>query len=291
MNLLSRVSENSPLRKILDIGRLSYQNLRLFAKRSPVRFQLSPHSGIFEAIDIQTGKLWYFSSLSRASWMYLRGFEQVAHYMSTSYAVDGLKFSNGDLVVDCGANYGDLTLWLETLPCSTRYLGLEPGRREFCCLSLNVSNRTNITVRELALGDEDGQVTLYEEMETVSSSVLPVPNSTGTYPVRIAKLDSLMEEMELDSTPIRLLKLEAEGTEPEVCRGMVRTLPRIDYIAADLGFERGLKQEATAPDVVNFLLNHGFSLVRLGNMQSVRMLFARNDVARREGWLVEDLDS
>jgi hypothetical protein len=35
----------------------------------------------------------------------------------------------------------------------------------------------------------------------------------------------------------------------------------IDYIAADLGFERGVLEENTFPAFINILLNNGFEVV------------------------------
>jgi len=59
-----------------------------------------------------------------------------------------------------------------------------------------------------------------------------------------------------------LLKLEAEGGEPEVLMGCIEILQNIDYISADLGFERGVSEENTFPEVINFLLYNGFNVVK-----------------------------
>ena len=60
---------------------------------------------------------------------------------------------------------------------------------------------------------------------------------------------------------MKLLKLEAEGAEPEVIKGALNLLKNIEYIAADLGPERGLKQESTLKEVVNILLENNFKIV------------------------------
>ena len=44
---------------------------------------------------------------------------------------------------------------------------------------------------------------------------------------------------------IKLLKLQAEGAEPEVSKGSLNSLKNIKFITADLGPERGLNQEST----------------------------------------------
>ena len=44
---------------------------------------------------------------------------------------------------------------------------------------------------------------------------------------------------------IKLLKLEAEGAEPEILLGGLDKIHLIDYICADVGPERGLSYETT----------------------------------------------
>jgi hypothetical protein len=64
---------------------------------------------------------------------------------------------------------------------------------------------------------------------------------------------------------IKLFKLEAEGAEPEICHGAINSLKNIEYISVDVGFERGIKQSSTAPDVVNYLLKNNFVLKNVGD--------------------------
>jgi len=58
---------------------------------------------------------------------------------------------------------------------------------------------------------------------------------------------------------IRLLKVEAEGMEPEVLAGAHQTLQRVDYVAVDAGPERG--GENTVPAVLNALTSAGFEVL------------------------------
>jgi hypothetical protein len=71
----------------------------------------------------------------------------------------------------------------------------------------------------------------------------------------VVRLDSIL------NSEIKLLKLEAEGAEPEVIIGCEGILSKIGYIAADLGPERGLERVNTLPFVVNFLLSRNFEIL------------------------------
>ena len=59
-----------------------------------------------------------------------------------------------------------------------------------------------------------------------------------------------------------MLKLEAEGAEPEVLEGAISVLNSIDYVSADVGPERGIHEQETRDTVVNFLEAHGFELIK-----------------------------
>ena len=60
--------------------------------------------------------------------------------------------------------------------------------------------------------------------------------------------------------PIKLLKLEGEGAEPEILEGIGDKLSLIEYIAADVGFERGVSEESTLAETTNYLLKKGFEI-------------------------------
>ena len=76
---------------------------------------------------------------------------------------------------------------------------------------------------------------------------------------------------------IKLLKLEAEGAEPEALAGCEKLLKNIEYISADLGFERGANEESTIEDVTNFLLSRNFRLVKF-ELPRVVALFVNKDM-------------
>ena len=72
--------------------------------------------------------------------------------------------------------------------------------------------------------------------------------------------------------PIKCLKLEAEGAEPEILEGLAEKINMIQFISADLGFERGVKCESTLLPVTNYLLSRNFEIVSL-NYDRVSVLF------------------
>ena len=67
------------------------------------------------------------------------------------------------------------------------------------------------------------------------------------------------------SSKVKLLKLEAEGAEPEVLLGAGQKLKYIEFISADLGFERGSSKESTFIEVTNYLLQNNFALLEFSD--------------------------
>jgi FkbM family methyltransferase len=234
---------------------------------------------IYTVTERATAEARTVSSLTRARWLYKSGFKARAIQIAKSYLIDDLCINKGDTVIDCGANYGDLKMYLDTLGCDAHYLAFEPSNLDYHCLMQNhgASDKrdgsSNLYL-QAALGAENGKLQLFEDSRSASSSLLPTPKADSSYEVSVSKLDSVMQRYNLQGTPIKLLKLEAEGLEPEVCQGMTSTLQCIEYIAADVGYERGMTQETTAPATINCLLSHGFEIARADLLQG-KFLFAR----------------
>lgn len=173
--------------------------------------------------------------------------------------LDLINFSEKDVVVDVGANTGDLYLYFKRKNIQLRYLGIEPGRREFIALRSNVKGEC----LNIGLGNEDGPLNFYYKPDTGDSSLVEMAGYKEIYTVEVKRLDTVFKDLFKNVQSIKLLKLEAEGFEPEILQGAVEILSNIEFISADLGFERGILQETTAPVVVNFLLENNFELISI----------------------------
>ncbi len=203
--------------------------------------------------------------------------------LAASYGLDEVSWAPGDVFIDVGANFGDLVLYLRSLDAQVRdgitYVAIEPGLREAACIRWNVAGIDG-HVHQCAASNTDGSAILFYTPRTADSSLLEPPEFEATYEVPTRRLDSLLRENAMSDRRIRLLKVEAEGAELEVLEGAGDMLMNIDWIAADLGFERGLEQRATAPEVIPFLLDNGFRLHKLTQPQVVRYLFANRQMQR-----------
>jgi FkbM family methyltransferase len=154
--------------------------------------------------------------------------------------------------VDIGANIGELNLHNNFR--KAQYVGIEPDPDAFRALSLN--NPESILVN-CALSDIEGEQEFYLCTSEADSSLFKPANYTETITIRVQTLDSCLDKIG-NIKRIKLLKIEAEGMEPEILAGSTITLEKTKYIALDAGPERGGK--STAPECLNKLLKEGFEI-------------------------------
>lgn len=183
---------------------------------------------------------------------YINGFDARVRGMEKRYHLSRIPLERGDLIVDCGANVGDLNLYFQQRNIEIRYVGFEPSPKEFDCLTLNTVGHTALSY---ALADTDQEVEFFLSEANADSSIFRPEESCDSIIVQGRTLDSF------HFGPIKLLKLEAEGAELEVLKGAKDSLSKIDWISADCGFEKGIEKESTIVPVTNFLLRNGFELL------------------------------
>ncbi len=190
--------------------------------------------------------------------LYRHGIEERLRRLESEYLLSGIPIEPGSVVVDVGANIGEVSLLLARRH-RCRLVCVEPEPEEFRCLQRNLAP-FDATCVNTALWSSVETLKFYSKSDTADSTLFEIEHYDSVREVQATTLDRVLDEAGVDR--VRLLKLEAEGAEPEVLTGASAHLSRIDYIAADLGPERGVSQEATAPAVIARLLEAGFALER-----------------------------
>lgn len=226
------------------------QNFQLWSKGTPVRLG---YDGTRYFAEDELGKI-FVASKSRTR-LYLKGIKPRLNALADQYFFKEIDIKSGDTVVDCGANIGELGLYLHENHPGARYIAFEPAPDEFDCLRRNIPDADN---RQKALWHEKDKLTFYVNPKTADSSLI---NNTGVE--NTIEIDCVRLDKELGDQTVKLLKLEAEGAEPEALMGCAGLLERCTYVVVDAGPERGPTQEPTAPEVCNFLFTHGFRMRRI----------------------------
>ena len=186
-----------------------------------------------------------------------------------SYCFNDMDIKNNDLIIDCGANVGEINIALKLKNITVKYFGFEPDPNTFQSLKLNNPESEN-NLYNLGLSDKDEETPFYLDNYGGNSSLIDF-GSENSIKVQTKRLDSFQF-----SESIKLLKIDAEGLEPEVLNGSIGILDKIKFISVDFGAERGKDQGLTLIDVNEFLYKNNFSLVGFSNYRLIG-LYLNND--------------
>lgn len=121
-------------------------------------------------------------------------------------------------IMDLGSNAGATIHYFRARYPEAKIIGLEPDPDTFSRLRRNVGGMANVTVRQEAVAARDGEAILAPSPLSWASA-LRSASGPGVR-VRTRNLDSLMNELGLDS--IDVLKIDVEGAEHEVLEGFTR---------------------------------------------------------------------
>tara|TARA_Y100001970_G_scaffold195818_1_gene238047 strand:+ start:286 stop:1152 length:867 start_codon:yes stop_codon:yes gene_type:complete len=222
--------------------------------KSDVRFFYEKSSKLFYAEEGSIRR--YFGEMDRGFHAYERGLIRRGQSLSNSYCLQNVNFNSSDIVIDCGANYADLFISLSNYINETNYITFEPGPSEYNCIKKNVPKARNYNY---GLSDKEGEMEFYLCSASGDSSLVEPKNYTDIIKVNVTTLDLFVAKNNIEHC--KLLKLEAEGWEPEILDGAKEFLSKCEYVAIDGGRERGVNEEATFHILNNKLLNNGFEMI------------------------------
>lgn len=254
-----------------DTFLLTFLRLRSRVRGTDVlRYTMDPLSGLYVASVKGYPRLFAVAERRRLA-LISRGVLHRIHALPQDYFLTPSMLRAGDLILDCGANCGELGLWADLLGAS--YLGFEPDPHAYQALQFNLgddkADNRGLSDRagyaELNIATASGDSSLFTSRHH-SGPVLTVPCTT---------LDKVLDERGI--AKVRLLKVEAEGWEPEVLAGASRLLEVTDYVAVDAGPERD--ELITAPQVVNILTAQGFKLKAMGLTRGCLLFESKNIVS------------
>jgi FkbM family methyltransferase len=161
--------------------------------------------------------------------------------------------SEGDIVLDIGANLGLVTMHLASLVGPYGHVhAFEPNPRLVDRLKqvLIANNASNVTLHPVALGACDGELPLFVPDENAGAASL-VTSGHSSVPGTMVRVPVTTLTAKSDAwrgLHVRLIKIDVEGYEPEVLRGAAEFLAssRPDAIIFELNEHSGpLREHAT----------------------------------------------
>lgn len=165
--------------------------------------------------------------------------------------------SEGDLVIDVGANVGVFTESIMRRNPSHVYC-LEPHLEYFEILSENMKIYPNVTCLNIAIGNVVGKV----DCDDLMGSVFSAECTTWENFIDLHGIGH-----------VNFLKMDAEGAEYDIIRpdNYLDVFNRVDYIVAEYHLENG-RRGSTSKNIMNG--NSNFSLFRdflLGKMRKYKL--------------------
>jgi FkbM family methyltransferase len=158
-----------------------------------------------------------------------------------------------DCVWDVGANIGYYTERFSKL--ARHVVAFEPVAEN--CRQIEAKNLSNVDCLQIALGDSSGEVSMFVDCQFSSLVLAPRP---GTSPQKV----SIARGDDLASLPQpSVVKIDVEGYEVEVIRGIQRVLRGVRALFVEIHFQilerRGMRQAPAA--LVRDLRQLGFSRI------------------------------
>lgn len=197
------------------------------------------------------------------------------------------RLAVGDVCVDVGAHIGYYTLLASgAVGRSGRVYALEPSSRVFRTLSSNLALNAsaNVTAFNVAAGERAGRGALYEApgpsplTSSLSSRMLDAPHGARAEEfvptdVQVVALDDIVPAD--DFRRVRVVKIDVEGYEIEVLRGMESLLRAADRIAVFVETSPEWTTEDPARFLTEFCKEHRLSPYVLRNDYSLEGYFPR----------------
>tara|TARA_B100000989_G_C19510696_1_gene458868 strand:- start:1050 stop:1775 length:726 start_codon:yes stop_codon:yes gene_type:complete len=215
----------------------------------------------------------FFGFRKQGLMAFSNGIKQRGIDIGEAYLLNKIKFNEGDIIFDIGANTGDLKIYFNNKKTKIKYYGFEPGKIEFESLKIN---NLNDNLFNLALGKTNDVLPFYYYPEYGDSSLVEMIGYSEKYNVSVQTLSDFIKKNKLTDIKIKLIKLEAEGYEPEIIEGLDVFSKNVEYISADLGFERGINQESTYPESKDLLIKRNLKIIDVNDRRRVVLFKNKN---------------
>jgi len=186
--------------------------------------------------------------------------DEAGHSITTDDITDEFKklkkiIKKGDIVVDIGANIGFYTLFFSSLVGKTgKIIAFEPEPRNFEILKKNIEINylDNVTLYEKAVGSKNCKI----KMKTSNSIGSHQISISGNLEIDCIRLDDYI-------TNVNFVKMDAEGYEIEILKGMPITLHQNITLMSEFNFKL-IKNHSDPIEFFNILskLNFKFQNMR-----------------------------
>lgn len=242
--------------------KINYYQQRVISQKHPMRF-------LFSRILWKTGlSSWFLirrenhllrfypSSVSATLWVDAADLQESEAFLK-SY------LRRGDVMLDVGANIGQLSLLASTLVGNTgKVIAIEAHPKIFGYLKGNIAlnQRQNIDTYNVAIGSEEGSI-FFSDLKSDDQNAV-ITNTPGMG-IPLRRLDDLP----IPGISIDLLKIDVEGYEKFVLEGAAATLRKTKCIYFESWAKHFARYDYTCGDLYTLLAGKGFQIFKLRGLQ------------------------
>lgn len=179
------------------------------------------------------------------------------------------------LILDIGSNVGEYTELFKKINKNIKIVCFEPQKNVFRKLKNNLKNYNNIKFYNFAIGSNN----IYKKLNTsfgssyissfskynnkskyfkIRNSLLNQSNEKKYEMVKVVRLDSFNE---FKKKKIDLIKIDVEGYEIEVLKGMGKILKNTEMIMIEI-HKSNMYLNYNPKKIEKFLINKGFKVIK-----------------------------
>ncbi len=188
--------------------------------------------------------------------------------------IKNLKFN---IVVDVGSNRGQFILLVDKFHSNIKVLSFEPIDELLEKQKNFFAKRENINFFKNCVGSTNSEITLNITRKKDSSSILEIENTKNLGRhfdiiekriIKMVTLDDALSKTNLSGSV--LLKLDVQGYELEVLKGLQNLLPKIKYIITEVAENQLYKDQVTENDILNYLKERNFQIIKSTNIFKIK---------------------
>ncbi len=203
----------------------------------------------------------------------------------TEYLINSGVIKKGDVVLDIGANIGYYALVESQLVGQTgKVYAVEPVRNTYKMLEKNVglNNLANVSTYQFAFGDRN----MHAEIFVSNKSNLCAMNKEAVGGVVLGVQDVAMmtvDEFVKDKAPPNLVRMDVEGFEYEIIKGMTQTLKGKTKILLELHTQPTCLRPEKLEELLQILKDNHYKIKFIVYEHKVRENLVTRVLLRRAG--------
>jgi len=224
--------------------------INIFKRRFLFYFHINEnHNYLFSLQELQFLRINHHVRFLR----YKKSIKDRVFKVGNAYLLNKIDFKEQVNVIDCGSNIGEIGIYLKKRNINFDYYCFEPLKAARDCLKFNIPKAK---IFNFGLSNKTSKKTFYIKNDTNDSSLIPPSSFDSKITIDCKRLDEIEAIKNLSS--IYLIKIDAEGFEPEVLTGALNILSKTKFISVDCGPERN---NQSTDELVNEIIKDNFHLV------------------------------